>query len=341
MRMPIAARIRSTGLCAFALIGLAVALVLGCTLPRAGEESKPSATGTGGRAAGRASAPQPIVTFGVVADVQYSDREPKRDRFYRGAIAKLREAMACFRSHGVDFVVAVGDIIDRDFASYAIVLPELRVAGAGEQYLVLGNHEWKVAAADKPRVLSVLGLASRYYCFSVDGWRLVVMDGTELSSYATSEGSPARSAADAMLRRLGDTGAMNAMAYNGGVTPQQLEWLHQELASAQAASDRVIVISHFPVYPPQELHNLWNDDEVRAALEQYPGVTMAYLSGHDHAGGYWQHPGIHYLTLHAMVETMDENAFALLRLYPDRIEVEGYGRQPSYTLQPIGAANHR
>jgi 3',5'-cyclic AMP phosphodiesterase CpdA len=277
----------------------------------------------------------------MVADVQYSDREPKRARFYRGAIEKLREAMACFRTNRVDFVMELGDIIDRDYASYATVLPEFRGAGVREQHLVLGNHEWKVAAADRSRVLSVLGLTARYYCLGLDRWRLVVMDGTELSRYATREGSPARSTADAMLRKLQSDGAMNAMAYNGGVTPQQLDWLHQELASAQAAGDRVIVLSHFPIHPPQATHNLWNDGEVQAALEQYPGVAVAHLNGHDHAGGYWQHAGIHYLTLHAMVETMEQNAFALLRLYPDRIEVVGHGRQPSYTLRPIGVDSHR
>ena len=80
---------------------------------------------------------------------------------------------------------------------------------------------------------------------------------------------------------------------------------------------------------------------VRAALEQYPGVAVAHLSGHYHAGGYWQHGGVHYLTFHGMVETMEDNAFAVLRLYPDRIEVDGYGHQPSYTLHPVGAASRR
>ena len=334
---------RSTGMGvrAFAPIGLAVALAVGCTGPGGADESEPSAGGTGGRPADRGSAPHPTVTFGVVADVQYCDCEPKQDRFYRGSIAKLREAMQSFRSRKVDFVIELGDIIDRDFESYATVLPEYRVDGVGKQFFVLGNHEWKIDATDRPRVLRVLGLASRYYCFATEGWRLVVMDGTELSGYATSEGSAARSAADAMFGRLQNAGTMNAMAYNGGITPQQLDWLHVELTSAQAAGDRVIVVSHFPVYPPEASHNLWNDGAVRAALEQYPGVAVAHLSGHYHVGGYWQHGGVHYLTLHGMVETMEDNAFAVLRLYPDRIEVDGYGRQPSYTLHPVGAASRR
>ena len=94
----------------------------------------------------------------------------------------------------------------------------------------------------------------------------------------------------------------------------------------------MVVFSHFPVYPPEATHNLWNDGDVRAVLERYRGVAVAYISGHDHAGYYGEHAGIHYLILHAMVETADENAYAVLRLHADRIEVNGYGRQPSYTL---------
>ena len=304
-----------------ALVG--ALLVAGC--------DRPTLSSTAADPVPPAVVAEPPVVFGAVADVQYCDCDAKRTRYYRESVQKLREAMERIAGAGADFTVSVGDIIDREFESYAIILPEFRAGPAGDRHYVLGNHEWKVDAADKSRVLGTLGLESRYDCFGIDGWRFLILDGTELSTYATVEGSEDRLAADALLEDLTNSGAMNAKAYNGAVSPEQLLWLHDELEQAEAAGERVLVFSHFPAQPPEGEACLWNDGDVRWILDQFSDVVVAHINGHDHRGGYAEAGGIHYLTLNAMVETEDQNAFAIFRLYQNRVEVEGHGRQPSYT----------
>jgi manganese-dependent ADP-ribose/CDP-alcohol diphosphatase len=274
------------------------------------------------------SAAAPIV-FAAIADVQYCDCEPKGTRFYRESVWKLREAMQWIARVETDFIISVGDIIDRDFASYATILPEYFAGSDGDRYSVLGNHDWKVEQEDQELVLGTLGLESRYDCFGVDGWRFLIMDGTEVSTYATVDGTEQRAAAAARLEQLEDSGTMNARSYNGAVSAVQLLWLENELGRAQDVGERVIIFNHFPLHPPEARHNLWNDGDVRWVLERSPGVVVAHISGHDHRGGYAQVGGVHYLTLNGMVETEDQNAFAIFYLYSDRIEVEGFGRQPS------------
>ena len=85
-----------------------------------------------------------------------------------------------------------------------------------------------------------------------------------------------------------------------------------------------MIFCHFPVYP-QNIHNLWNDEEIVRLLSQYSCVK-AYINGHHHEGNYGKKNGIHYLTLKGMVDT-EQNACATVRVYHDRLEVEGYGRE--------------
>ncbi len=66
-------------------------------------------------------------------------------------------------------------------------------------------------------------------------------------------------------------------------------------------------------------------------FDRFP-CCKAYLNGHRHSGGYELQGGLHYLTLNGMLE-MKDNAFSCARLYRSHLEIRGFGRQPSRTLQ--------
>ena len=42
--------------------------------------------------------------------------------------------------------------------------------------------------------------------------------------------------------------------------------------------------------------------------------------------------GIHYLTVHGMVETRESNAYAVVHVEGDRLEIDGRGREPDRLL---------
>jgi len=70
---------------------------------------------------------------------------------------------------------------------------------------------------------------------------------------------------------------------------------------------------------------------VRQILDASPAV-IAWFNGHDHAGGYAVANGIHYVTFPGMVESGAQNSYSVVRLYADRIEIEGIGTAPSRAL---------
>mgnify|MGYP001954750416 CR=1 FL=1 len=63
------------------------------------------------------------------------------------------------------------------------------------------------------------------------------------------------------------------------------------------------------------------------------GNVVAYFNGHNHAGNYDYQNGIHYVNLEGMVETADTNSYSIVRVYKDRIEIDGFGRQADQVLE--------
>jgi predicted phosphodiesterase len=289
-----------------------------------------------GRAPGAAETPpdaKPAFRFAVLADVQYADIATEGKRQYRESLLKLEHAVEQIGGLKPDFVIQLGDFINGGFANFDPVLAayaKLTVPA----YHVLGNHDFAVEADNRGKVLAKLGLdklggGQGYYDFARTGWRLVVLNGNDLSVIARSPDSPEGKAAAALMMDLRKKGAPNAAAWNGAVGPQQLDWLKKVLGRAAAAGERSIVFCHFPVYPPGR-SNLWNDTQVVEALESAKGV-VAYIAGHEHQGGYAQKGGIHFLTLKGLVEA-DPTAYALIEVFPDCLKVTGFGREPSRTL---------
>jgi len=272
---------------------------------------------------GRGSGP---VTFGAIADCQYADADPSGQRLYRRSPEKLRACVAGLDAEEFDFVVHLGDLIDRDWESYDVVVPILDGVD-GDVHVVLGNHEFSVAEEHKRAVPERLGLERRYYEFAHRGWRFVVLDGNELSSYAWPEGSPEYDAGQEWYAEH----AAGRPEWNGALGPEQRAWLDEVLTRADDAGERVILFCHFPVLPENEDLNLWDEAQVRPLLARHPSVK-AWLNGHEHAGGYAELDGIHYLTLHGMVDT-EETAWAVVTLDGDTLRVDGRGREPDRLLR--------
>jgi hypothetical protein len=134
-----------------------------------------------------------------------------------------------------------------------------------------------------------------------------------------------------MYQGLVDQGAINAKVWNGGMGAAQMTWLDGVLEQADAENEQVVLFSHFPVYP-KDPHNLWNHEALRAVLRAHPSV-VAYINGHNHAGNYGMEDGIHYLTLHAIVETPNTSAFGVVEVYEDHLAMTGFGREPNRKLE--------
>ena len=269
------------------------------------------------------------VTFGVVADIQYHPGESLGTRYYSASLGKLDQALTQFNLEKVQFVVNLGDTIDHDVQSFDGVMPVFKALKA-PVYHVIGNHDFDVQAGDEDRVLPALGLTQAYQVFDRAKWRFIFLDGFELR-YPFPTDESLKKESETLYLRLQDQGKENAQRWNGGLGLKQISWLEEKLEEADKSGKRALVLCHFPVLP-EAAHNLWNDAEVVPILEKHHSVK-AYFSGHNHAGDYAFRNGIHYLTFQGMVETPDQNAFAIVTLEEGAIQVKGFGREPSRTLE--------
>jgi hypothetical protein len=111
-----------------------------------------------------------------------------------------------------------------------------------------------------------------------------------------------------------------------------MKWLAETCKKAADAKQKVIIFAHHPVYPFPCNHNEWNSDELLKFVSRTPNV-VAWINGHNHAGGFALRDGVPFITLHGMVETPDTNAFATAKLYSDRIVISGTGREPSREIR--------
>jgi len=263
-------------------------------------------------------------TFALIADCQYADAETSGAREYRLSEGKLTRCVEHLNTLELDFVVHLGDFIDRDAASFEVVGPIFSGLRAPGRH-VLGNHEFSIADELKPRVHEILGMPARFYEFQQGGWRFLVVDGNELSFYAHPKGS----AEDLESRRYHAEVVPGGAGWNGAVGPEQLTWIDERLSAADAAGEPAILLCHFPIWP-EAGHNLWNASEMRELLARHPSVA-AWVSGHNHAGDHALWNGIHFWTVRGMLDT-EESAYAIVTAKDGRIESDGFGREPDRVL---------
>lgn len=282
-------------------------------------------------------AEKPLFRFGLLADVQYADKDTSGARRYRGALAHLAACVEDLRDDRLDFVVQLGDLIDGrpdsegTAADLEAVLALFARLEAPVRHVV-GNHCLEVGRA---ALLKRLGLERGWYSFRRDGWRFVVIDSLEVSVCGRSEREVQYRKAEEWLAEHPAAEHKHAQRWNGGLGALQLRWLEDELSAAAHVGDKVVLFSHLPVLAAasSEWHLLWEHETVRKLLTDNEHV-VAFVNGHDHGGGYALDEGVHHLTLEGMVEAPeDSNAYAVVEGFADRLELHGRGKVVDRTLR--------
>jgi hypothetical protein len=244
-----------------------------------------------------------LPAFGVVADIQYGEKEGSASRDYRGSLQRLERCVEAFNGQRLDFVIQLGDLIDgcptNAAASAADLDKGLSIFNrlTAPTYHAVGNH---CLNAGTNNVAQKLGLASFYYTFTVpaaNGWRFVVLDGND--------------------------------AGYGVVSARQLAWFRDTLDQAQQAGEKVICFCHFPLLKTAAEHHRMAKPEAIIELLDAHTCVAAWIAGHEHAGGYARQRHVHHLTMRGLVEAPGSTAFARFELAGDRIVETGYGNEPS------------
>jgi hypothetical protein len=247
-----------------------------------------------------------LFAFGVMADVQWADKDTRGSRHYRESLGKLEECVEELNGQDLAFTIQLGDVIDGNTTPEKTLSDLDRVLKVYNRlsmpkHHVVGNH---CLAAGKEALREKLELSSFYYDFTVpsaEGWRFVVLDGND--------------------------------AGYGLLGKKQLKWLESRLAHARANGERIILFNHFALIEKAARHHRMKTPEPVLRLINESGCVVAYFAGHDHAGGYALEDGIHHVTLKGMVEGPVGNAYAVIEVYPGKLKEVGHGREPSRELR--------
>jgi len=275
---------------------------------------------------------RPMISFGVIADCQFadaddldmisSDQRHRHHSRYRTSIVRLRSAVETFNLHDLDFIVHLGDLIDRRLDDADRLQPIIDTAEAAWWH-VLGNHDFSGSEGAVDKVLRKYGLDRGYYSKRLGGYRFITLDTNELGTLKHAPGSPEWTAGQALLDSMRDAGKVNGAPWNGGVGAPQLAWLDEELRQAEGAGERVIVFAHHPVFPSGP-SNALNDVDMLDMLDSH-GNVAAFINGHNHFGAVGVRRGIPYLTIPGILES-DTDAHGIIDIFQDAIRIRGYGR---------------
>jgi 3',5'-cyclic AMP phosphodiesterase CpdA len=273
----------------------------------------------------------PRLRLGIIADPQYANLDPdlRLNRYFRQSLLKLREAVARFNAQALDAVVVLGDLIDRDWENLAPVLEILDTLEA-PRILLPGNHDFLVEPDRLSQVHAALGMPAAYHEIRIKGLRLLVTDGNEISLFAPPVGDERRIEARRRLAAMQAENAPNAHDWNAGLSDRQAGWIAERLAAAEVAGENVILLGHYPIYPLSD-HALWGAEALADLITGSP-AAIAYLCGHDHRGHCAERDSVHFVNFCGMVDTEHDNAFAIVSVFDDRIEIAGEGREPSRYL---------
>lgn len=268
------------------------------------------------------------IKIGIFADCQYCDCEPAGNRFYRNSLDKLDQCIFEFnQDNKIDFVVGLGDLIDRDFASFNEINNVLAKSN-NKVYNVTGNHDYAVNPEYYNKVPKQLNLKNTYYSIEHKNWLFIFLDGNEIT--LNSNNTKTVTKAKNILAELTSTNQPNNKEWNGGIGQTQISWLKKQLKNAENRNLNVALFCHYPLLP-LEAHSLWNSTEVLSVLNNHTCVK-AWINGHNHAGGYALQNGIHFITLKGMVDTETENAYSIVSFTNKEISINGFGREESKKL---------
>lgn len=301
---------------------------------------------------------KPKFSFGVVTDVQYADIPDGCSfqgvpRYYRHSLEALQRAVRSWGARGgLSFVIHLGDIVDgycpKEDSQNAVskVLDVFRYLQDLAVYHILGNHcLYNLPRIDLNRLLGIPSKdGTSYYDFSpATGFRVIVLDGYDISVIGWPAGHPHQIEASLLLKEKNPNANMNSpeglvgeeerfVMYNGGVGREQLTWLGEILEEATTSREKVIICCHIPLHPgatfPSAL--LWNYADVLDVIHKFTCVK-ACLAGHSHTGGYTvDSHGVHHCVLEALLECPPgTDSFGHVDVYEHHLSLVGTGRMES------------
>ncbi|XP_005399415.1 PREDICTED: manganese-dependent ADP-ribose/CDP-alcohol diphosphatase [Chinchilla lanigera] len=312
-----------------------------------------------------------LFSFGVIADIQYADLEDgynfqgSRRRYYRQSLLHLTGAIEEWNKESSMpcCVLQLGDIIDGYNARYKTSEKSLDLVMNTFQMLKVpvhhtwGNHEFYNFSRDylTNSKLNTKFLEDRivhhpetvpsesYYAYHFvpfPKFRFILLDAYDLSVLGIEQSSPKYQQCMKILREHNPNTELNSpqglcepqfVQFNGGFSQEQLNWLNDVLTFSDTNQEKVVIVSHIPIYPEASdtVCLAWNYRDALEVIWSHKCV-VCFIAGHTHDGGYSEDPfGVHHVDLEGVIETApDSQAFGTIHVYSDKMLLKGRGRVP-------------
>lgn len=259
------------------------------------------------------SGKEPLLRVGLVTDLHYADKAPAGTRHYREAIPKFEECIDRFNGENLDLAIELGDFIDAAEEvevelGYLDAIEKVFAEFRGDRHYVLGNHcVWTLT---KEQFRDHSGARATYYSFDKNGVHFVVLDACYRADGVSYENK-------------------NYEWTDTEIPLEEREWLREDLSRTDLPTlvfthQRIDVANHYGVKSGEEVRDILRES----------GKVCAVFQGHNHLNEHREIEGIHYVTLAAAIEGAGEerNAYSVLEVYGDRLEVKGFRDQADWTL---------
>jgi 3',5'-cyclic AMP phosphodiesterase CpdA len=280
-----------------------------------------------------------IARIALIADIQYCDCPDSKGRMYRSSLERLDKCIPIINRERVDFTVDLGDIVDRNVENNLDTVLGYLHKLKNPLFCVMGNHDVKGVyqkgykgltgdfALDK--YMEDLSIPANYYSKETGKAIYIFMDTNEISSYSIdSSDLQKKEELSWWIRVAMSSQRNNIKPYNGAVSKRQLQWIEHLLKRAENENKIIILFSHHPLYPENGYQAL-NNREILELISRYKCVK-AVFSGHHHSGNITSYHGIPVITLKGLVEY---DAFAIIDVFSDKIDMKGFGKMESLTFQ--------
>ena len=259
-----------------------------------------------------------VLSLGLLTDIHYADKNTLGTRAYRDSLLKGKDAAEFFKIKKPAAIICLGDLIDAapsvntEISYLTAICKVLNIAGVPRHH-VLGNH--CVATLKKEEFFKYAKSANTegHYSFDLKGTHFIVLDACYNS-------------------KMEPYGRNNFVWHDSNMTPQEIEWLKEDLAETKLPT---VIFTHqrLDVDRPNK-YAIKQSVEVRKILEESKKVRVVF-QGHSHKNELAEVNEIPYCTLAAMVEGegVESNSYSLLRFLSDgSIKLEGYHRQKDQTF---------
>jgi alkaline phosphatase len=259
-----------------------------------------------------------VLSLGLLTDIHYADKSTLGTRAYRDSLLKGKDAAEFFKIKKPAAIICLGDLIDAapsvdtEISYLTAICKVLNIAGIPRHH-VLGNH--CVATLKKEEFFKYAKSANTegHYSFDLKGTHFIVLDACYNS-------------------KMEPYGRNNFVWHDSNMTPQEIEWLKEDLAETKLPT---VIFTHqrLDVDRPNK-YAIKQSVEVRKILEESKKVRVVF-QGHSHKNELAEVNEIPYCTLAAMVEGegVESNSYSLLRFLSDgSIKLEGYHRQKDQTF---------